>query len=95
MRLGLILSLLLFVSVSVAQGDMFSEKRERHRVWKKWNRKKQSYNPYLDRKAKDKPSARIARENKKEYKKQQRDGRKQMRRSRKAISKANRRRMKG
>ena len=93
-RLAFLVLLLLWLP-SAAQDDMFSEKRERHRVWKKWNRKRDAYNPYLDRKRKDRPSQQMARDNKREIKKQQRTGKKQMRRSKKAINKANRRRLKG
>lgn len=77
-----------------AQSDP-SNSGEAHRVWKKWSRKKNNYNPYLDRKRKDKPSARMARQNQKDVKRQQKEAKKQMRKSRKSISRANRRRLKG
>lgn len=70
---------------SYAQDDMF--RKDRKRVWKKWRKNRQSYNPYLDRKAKNKPSAVIARGNKKEMKRQNRIAKKQMRRSRKRVNK--------
>lgn len=41
------------------------------------------YNPYLRKKAKNKPSAKMARENRKEIKRQNRVAKRQMRRSRK------------
>lgn len=84
-------ALLLFFFLSVypvqsyAQDDMF--RKDRKRVWKKWRKNRQSYNPYLDRKAKNKPSAVIARGNKKEMKRQNRIAKKQMKRSRKRVNK--------
>lgn len=44
---------------------------------------KAQYNPYLKKKARNKPSAIMARQNKKEIKRQKRTAKKQMRRSRK------------
>jgi hypothetical protein len=44
---------------------------------------KAQYNPYLKKKAKNKPSAVMARQNKKEVKKQKHRAKRQMRRSRK------------
>jgi hypothetical protein len=52
-------------------------------------------NPYLDRKNKNKPSVRMARETKKDLKKQKKAAKKQMRKSKRSISRADRRRMKG
>jgi hypothetical protein len=48
---------------------------------------KAQHNPYLDKKAKNKPSAVMARQNKKEMRRQKRMARKQMRRSRKRLNK--------
>ncbi|WP_317896571.1 hypothetical protein [Aurantibacillus circumpalustris] len=58
-----------------AQDDMF--KKDRKRVWRKWRSNRQSYNPYLDKKAKNKPSAKIARSSKKDDRKINRAVRKQ------------------
>lgn len=44
------------------------------------------YNPYLDKKAKKKPSAVMARQNKKDMKKGKKAARKQMRRSKRHIN---------
>ncbi len=83
--------LLFFMILSVhpqqasAQDDMF--RKDRKRTWRKWRKNRQSYNPYLDRKAKNKPSAVIARGNKKEMRHQKRAAKKQMRRSRKRVNK--------
>ncbi len=69
------------------QNDMFNEKRSTRRVWRKWRKDKDAYNPYLKKKGKDKPSARIASGNKKDLRKQKRINKKQMRRSKKTIKK--------
>lgn len=66
---------------------MFNEKRSTRRVWRKWRKDKDAYNPYLKKKGKDKPSARIASGNKKDLRKQKRINKKQMRRSKKTIKK--------
>jgi hypothetical protein len=71
----------------IAQDRVYGEKRERYKVWKNWKSKRQSYNPYLDRKGKDKPSSRMAREDKKYIKKSNREAKRQMRRSRKGLGK--------
>ena len=91
-----ITGIILLLAVGLPAQYDFSEKKERHKIWRKTFRKKrQSYNPYLDRKRKDKPSAQMARENKKDVKRQQRNAKKVMRKNRREIGKANRRRMKG
>lgn len=61
-------------------------RKERKKVWRKWKKNNQSYNPYLDKKAKNKPSAKLAREDKKELGRQKKAARKQMRRSRKRVN---------
>ena len=56
-RIILLLIFLMSAGGAFSQYD-FSEKKERHKIWKKsGKRKRQSYNPYLDRKRKDKPVA--------------------------------------
>jgi hypothetical protein len=55
----------------VAQQDqMFKQKKERKRVWKRWRKDREAYNPYLNKKGKDKESARTARGIKREAKRQ-------------------------
>jgi hypothetical protein len=81
-----ILFVLLFTGMvmpTFAQEDQF--RKERRRIWKKWKSNRQSYNPYLDRKKKNKPSAMMARENKKELKHQKRVAKRQMRRSKRRV----------
>lgn len=69
------------------QKEMFKQKRERKRLWRRWRSDKDAYNPYLKKKAKDKPSARIAKGNRKEMRQQKRKDRRQMRRSKRTIKK--------
>ena len=86
----LLLRLLLFSflishhSLPAQNGD-FKQKKERKKLWKKWRKNRQSYNPYLDRKNKNKPSVQLARENRKEIKRQNRIAKKQMRRSKRST----------
>lgn len=77
----LLFSFLVSVHPMVSQTDMF--RKERKKTWRKWRKNRQSYNPYLDKKAKNKPSAILARQDKKELKRQKRGAKKQLRRSRK------------
>lgn len=80
--------LFLFLLPLAAQDkEMFKQKRERKRVWRKWRSDKEAYNPYLKKKAKDKPSARIAKGNRKEMRQQKRKEKRQMRKSKRQIKK--------
>ena len=76
--------LLVFMVITLpaqSSNDMFKQKRERKKVWRRHRITKDAYNPYLHKKDKDKPSARIARGDKKEIRHQKRLARKQLRRS--------------
>lgn len=87
-RFFLIFILLFGADYSFAQQkEMFKQKRERKRLWRRWRSDRDAYNPYLKKKAKDKPSARIAIGNKKELRQQKRKDRRQMRRSKRTINK--------
>ncbi len=71
-------------SLSAQNDEMFKQKRERKRVWRRHHgsrerNNKTAYNPYLNLKDKDKPSARMARGNKKEIRHQKRMARKSLR----------------
>lgn len=65
---------------------MFKQKKERKKIWRRWRKNREAYNPYLDRKAKNKPSARMARGDKKELRRQKRLAKKQMRRGKRAVN---------
>ncbi|MCW3078439.1 MAG: hypothetical protein JWO32_3048 [Bacteroidetes bacterium] len=68
-----------------AQDKMFKQKKERKRIWRKWRKNREAYNPYVDAKAKDKPSAKMARKNKKELKRQKRTAKKELRKNKKKF----------
>ncbi len=78
-----------------SQDELLGEKRERYKIWTRWKSKRMSYNPYLDRKGKDKPSSKMARENKSHVKKQQKEAKRQLRKSKRSIGKANKKRRRG
>jgi hypothetical protein len=67
--------------------EMFRQKRERKKIWRRWRPDREAYNPYLKKKAKDKPSARIAKGERKEIKEQKRKDKRQMRRNKRQIKK--------
>ena len=72
--------------VEAQNNEMFKQKRERKRVWRKHRSNKEEYNPYLEKSAKNKPSARIAKGNKKDLRQQKRAAKKQMRKSKKRLN---------
>jgi len=74
----LLFSFLFALHPALAQDGMFDHKKERRRVWRHWGRKKDAYNPYLSKKGKNKPSARIAKENKREQRRQKRQFKRQL-----------------
>ncbi len=92
MRYIKIISLIFLLSCFTAQeivaqqNEMFKQKRERKRVWRRWRSKKETYNPYVDAKARNKPSARMARGDRKELKRQKRLAKRQMRRSKRKVT---------
>jgi hypothetical protein len=53
------------------------------------------HNPYLDKKKKNRPSAKIRNDNNRHLKKQKKEAKKQMRRSKRSIARNNKRRMRG
>jgi hypothetical protein len=86
-RILLVLFLVSAIPVH-SQDDLF--RKERKRTWRKWRKNKQSYNPYLDKKAKNKPSSIIARGNKKDMRRMNRSAKKQMRHSKKRVNRKHR-----
>ena len=88
MRLRYKIFLLLFLFVAAphveAQDqpkEMFKQKRQRKRVWRRWRSNRDAYNPYLKKKDKDKPSARLAKGNRKEIRQQRRREKRQLRKA--------------
>ena len=87
-----ILLLFLFVSldpceIQAQQDDMFKQKKERKRIWRRWKKNREAYNPYVAAKAKNKPSARMAKGHKREIRRQSRAIKKQTKQNKKAINK--------
>lgn len=66
---------------------MFREKRFRKKVWKRWKKDREAYNPYLGKKSKHKPSKEMAAENYKAKKKQEKIFKKMMRKNKKKYQK--------
>lgn len=64
-----------------AQDYLYGHKKERKKVWRRWGKKKDAYNPYLDKKKKNKPSAQIDKSVKRESKRQERHYKRQLRRA--------------
>jgi len=75
-------SIFFCVAPAHAQDNVYSHSKEHKRVWKKWRKNRQSYNPYLEKKKRNKPSAVLARENKREMKRQQKRAKRQKRKMR-------------
>jgi hypothetical protein len=65
----------------LAQDNLYSNKSHK-RIWKRWRSNRQSYNPYLEKKKRNKPSAILARENKKASRRQELKAKRQVRRMR-------------
>ena len=81
MKRLLIILLFFFVlsAPSWAQDNVYSHKKDHKKIWRRWRSHRQSYNPYLEKKKRNKPSAIMARENKREAKRQARRAKKQKR----------------
>ncbi len=77
---------LVFAVPAQAQSGMFKQKKERKKVWRRWSSHKDGYNPYLHKKNRNKPSAKLARENRREVKKQTRVAKRQARRAKRGTS---------
>jgi hypothetical protein len=71
----------------IAQGDMYRQKKERKKLWRRWRSHRESYNPYLEKRARNKPSAKMAREERRELKRQKRKFRRDTRRAGKLTRK--------
>jgi hypothetical protein len=66
--------------------EMFKQKRERKKVWRRHRTSNDAYNPYLKKKAKNKPSARINKGNKKDERRQKRAFKREMKRNKKKLN---------
>ncbi|MEI8137986.1 MAG: hypothetical protein WCH21_11725 [Bacteroidota bacterium] len=84
---SLIILFIFSFSEVVSQNDaMFKEKRERRRVWRRHRTSKDAYNPYLNKKGKDKPSAQVNKANKREERRQKRNFKRQLTKSKKKLN---------
>lgn len=82
------LLLLLFLIGTLPTKAQFSESKERKKMWRKSGKKhkaREAYNPYIKKKAKDKPSSIAAAEEKKGTKKMRRDYKRQNKRNMKKL----------
>jgi hypothetical protein len=72
------------------QDEMLRGKKKQKRMWRRWSarerKNKTAFNPYLKKKDKDKPSARMNKGNRKEIRKQRREYKKTMRKGKKKTS---------
>jgi hypothetical protein len=77
-----------FCLSSYAQNDeMFREKRFRKKVWRRWSKKKDAYNPYLGRKGTHTPSGKMRKENARHEKKMRKKFLKQMKENKRQLEK--------
>lgn len=80
----------LFISFlgSLPLKAQFTESKERKKMWRKSARRhkpREAFNPYLDKKKKDKPSAKLAREEKEGTRKMKRQFKRQQRQNMKKL----------
>jgi hypothetical protein len=68
--------------IEAQQDDMFKQKKERKRLWRRWKKNREAYNPYLKEKGKKKTSSKIAKGNRKEARIQRRIYQKELRKTR-------------
>lgn len=75
----------------LGQNDEMVRGNRKPKIWKKWRHKErfnsEPFNPYLKKKKKDLPSAQMAKQDKKELRRQKRLAKKQMRKNKKAYLK--------
>ena len=88
MKKIIVLGLLLFFIGSLPLKAQFTESTERKRMWRKSGRKhkpREAYNPYLDKKKKNKPSSIIAKQEKEGTRKMKRQFKRQQKRNMKKL----------
>ena len=68
--------------IQAQQNDMFKQKKERKRLWRRWKPNREQFNPYLNVTKKKKTSSRIAKGTRKEMRKQKRAYKKELKRTR-------------
>ncbi|MCF8424744.1 MAG: hypothetical protein K9H41_10400 [Bacteroidia bacterium] len=88
MKKIVVIFLLFFYVGYLTLQAQFSESKERRKMWRKSGRKhkaREAYNPYLDKKKKDKPSSKIAKEEKSGSRKMKREYKRQNKRNMKKL----------
>jgi len=79
----------MYMSKTYAQNDEMVNGNRKPKIWKKWRHKErfnsEPFNPYLKKKKSELPSAKMAKQNKKELRRQKRLAKKQMRKNKKAY----------
>lgn len=85
-----ILSIILFLlfTGSLPLKAQFTESDERKKMWRKSARRhknREAFNPYLEKKKKDKPSEKLNKQNKRDIRRQTKAAKKQKRRSMKKL----------
>lgn len=82
------ISLFLFFIGQLPIKAQFTESDERKKMWRKSGRRhkaREAYNPYLNKKKKDKPSQQLSKQNAREQKRQLKAAKKQKRKSMKKL----------
>jgi len=80
--------LLLIVFSNLPLKAQFTESKERKKMWRKSGKRhktREAFNPYLNKKGKDKPSSKAAKEEKEGTKKMRRDYKRQKKRNMKKL----------
>lgn len=88
MKKMIVLGLLLFFIGNLPLKAQFTESKERKKMWRKSGRRhkpREAFNPYLDKKKKDKPSSIIAKQEKEGTRKMKRQFKRQQRRNMKKL----------
>jgi hypothetical protein len=88
MKRIIVLILFLFFIGSLPVKAQFSESKERKKMWRKSGKKhkaREAYNPYLNKKKKDKPSSIAAKQEKEGTKKMKRSFKRQQKRNMKKL----------
>jgi len=81
-------TLILFFIGKTPMMAQFQESKERKKMWRKSakrHKNREAFNPYLDKKHKDKPSVKAAKEEKEGTRKMRRDYKRQQRRNMKKL----------
>lgn len=76
--------LVLLILASLPLKAQFTESKERKKMWRKSGKRhkpREAFNPYLNKKGKDKPSSQLSKQNSRDIKRMNKNAKKQKRRS--------------